>query len=271
MTNECLEEQEICVFCSKRFESGPILAGGVGLDGFIDIHTHILPAVDDGAKDISVSRQMVRRAWENGTRTLILTPHYRGAFRDNTPAWLRESFSILCELIEDDLPDMRLCLGCEIYYETDAPEKLTRGGILTLNNSDYVLVEYRTGVLRSNVIASVDEIVRCGFTPILAHVERYDCFRKEPELLLELRNMGALLQLNADSVLGIRGAATKRFCRKLLKKQTVQFIASDAHDVGERPPLLRDCWSFVRKENGDVYAAELFYENAQAVIENRIL
>jgi protein-tyrosine phosphatase len=83
--------------------------------------------------------------------------------------------------------------------------------------------------------------------------------------------MGALLQLNADSIMGQNGFGIKRFCHKLLKARQILFIASDAHDVKHRPPRLRECFLHVYKKYGKEYAAQLFYENAQAVIENRII
>ena len=160
-------------------------------------------------------------------------------------------------------------MGNELDYEADAPEALAAKRVLTLNNSRYVLLEFRTNSLRSQITAGVSETVRSGFVPIVAHVERYDVSRTDATLTDELLNMGALLQLNADSILGANGYGVKRFCHKLLKERAVQFVASDAHDCKHRPPLLRECFLQVQKKYGQEYAAELFYGNAQAVIENR--
>lgn len=241
------------------------------MNGFTDIHTHLLPGVDDGAQDISQSLRLIRMAWENGTRTILLTPHYRGKYKKNTPAMLKENYDWLCELIKTELPDMNLYLGNEISYETDAPEAMHTGRVLTLNGSQYVLLEFRTNSLRSQIINGVSETIRCGFVPIVAHVERYDISRTDKTLIGELLEMGALLQLNADSVMGTNGFGIKRFCHRLLKAGSVHFIASDAHDRKHRPPLLRECFLRVHKKYGREYAAALFYDNAQAVIENRII
>lgn len=241
------------------------------MNGFTDIHTHILPGVDDGAADTQKACELVRMAWQNGTRTMFLTPHYRGEYKENTPVWLQETFSLFCQLVASELPDMKLYLGNEIYFETDVPEKLLAGEVLSLNGSQYVLLEFRAGSLRSQIVTGVSEAIRYGFTPIIAHAERYDIFRKDITLTDEVLKMGALIQMNADSIMGVHGFSVKRFCRKLLKEQKVHFIASDAHDSKKRPPHLRDCFLKICKKYGQAYAVRLFYENAQAVIENRMV
>lgn len=238
------------------------------MNGFTDIHTHILPEVDDGAQDMSQALRLLRMAWNNGTRTVILTPHYRGKYK-KTPDELKPAFEWLCEMAKQELPDMQLYLGNEISFEIDAPEAMYQGKVLTMNGSQYALLEFRTNSLRSHIISGVAETIRCGFTPIVAHVERYEISRSNPDLMEELLEMGALLQLNADSIMGENGFCVKRFCHKLLKAGMVHFIASDAHDVKYRPPLLRECFLRVHKKYGQEYAAALFYDNAQAVIENR--
>lgn len=237
--------------------------------GFTDLHTHILPGADDGAKNMSGALELVRMAWENGTRALFLTPHYRGAYRKNTPESLRESFETFRQAVQEVFPDMRLYLGNEIHYESEAPEKLAQGRILTLNDSEYVLLEFSEVSLRSQIITGVDEMLRCGFTPIIAHAERYSAFRSDAALVDEVLNMGALIQLNADSVMGTYGFRVKRFCHRLLKAGKAHFIASDAHDAKSRPPVLRECYLKVYRKYGAEYAAELFSENAEAVAENR--
>lgn len=241
------------------------------MEGFVDIHTHLLPGVDDGAADMSAACELVRMAWQNGTDTILLTPHYRGKYRENTVAWLRENYDLLCRTVAQELPEMKLHLGMEVHYETETPDKLLAGRVLTLNDSQYVLLEFRSSALRSQITMGVSEVVRCGLTPIIAHAERYDIFLSDPTLADEVLYMGALLQLNADSVMGAHGFFVKRFCHKLLKAQKVHFIASDAHDQKIRPPMLRDCYCRVSKKYGQEYAWAVFRENARAVLENRTL
>lgn len=244
---------------------------GVQMNGFTDIHTHVLPGADDGAQDVAEALKLVRMAWGNGTRTMFFTPHYRGRFKNTPPMWHRENFDIFCQLVHSELPDMRLFLGNEIHYEADVSEKLFQGDIMTLNNSRYVLLEFSPASRHSQIVRGVSEILGCGFIPIIAHAERYDGFQSSPTIAREVTGMGALIQLNADSIMGKCGYQTKNLCHNLLKDECVHFIASDAHDITKRPPLLRDCFLTIRKKYAEEYAARVFYENAQAVIENRMV
>ena len=237
------------------------------MNGFADIHTHILPGVDDGAPDMQEACALVRMAWQNGTRILFLTPHYRGKYKENSLGWLREVFSMLSQLVAEEFPDMKLYLGHEIHYENDAPEKLLQGQMLTMNGSRFVLLEFPMNALRSQIIMGVSEIIRCGFTPIIAHAERYNVFRADDKLANEVLAMGARIQMNADSIMGKYGFSVKRFCHKLLKAHKVHFVATDAHDRTERPPLLRKCFLRVSKKYGQDYAARIFCENAQSLTE----
>lgn len=238
------------------------------MDGLIDIHTHILPQVDDGARHILEAKEMIRIAFEDGTRVLVLTPHYRGAYRKNHPSWLRESFILLQQVIADDFPEMKLYLGHEIYYEKDVPKKLEAGQILTWCNSDYVLLEFSTTCLRSQVLSGLYEIQCCGYIPIIAHVERYQVFRKDPSLIDEVLDAGALIQLNAESIMGAQGFEVKRYCHTLLRQKKAHFVASDSHRVDWRPPMLHQCWEKVSKKYGEAYASQLFFQNAQAIMES---
>lgn len=239
------------------------------MKGFTDIHTHILPGVDDGAQDMVEALNLVRMAYKDGTRTMILTPHYRGKYKRNTPMWLQEVFSVFKTMVALEMPQMQLYLGNEVYYEQEAPERLAEHQVLSMNDSHYCLLEFSTGSLRSQVITGVSETVRNGFTPIIAHAERYDIFRSDKGLTDEVLEMGALIQLNADSIMGKHGRKIASFCDHLLKQEKAHFIASDAHDAINRSPLLRECWWKIYKKYGTEYASQLFYDNALAVIEDR--
>lgn len=256
----------IVTCCEKIVNSEKIIRSLDWMDvmkGFIDIHTHILPGVDDGAGDQIQALNMVRQAYEDGTRTMILTPHYRGRFKAND---LQKRFDWFSELVSREMPEMKLYLGSEVCYEQAVPEALAAKQALSINGSPYCLLEFLPGSFVSQVLTGVWETVRYGYIPIIAHLERYEIFRKDPNLIDQVLDMGALLQLNADSVLGKRGWGVARFCKRLLKQRKVHFIASDAHDVKKRPPLLGDCWQRVCRLCGREYATALFYGNAKQII-----
>lgn len=236
--------------------------------GYADIHTHILPGADDGAQNMDEALELVRMAYEDGTRILFLTPHYRGRWRANTPDALRQSFERLRTETACRYPGMKLYLGNEIHWETVVPELLAEGRVLPLGDGDYCLLEFRSAALRAQVVGGVSECIRCGYTPIIAHAERYEIFRRDKSLTDEVLTMGALIQLNADSVLGKNGWGVRLFCHRLLKKQQVHFIASDAHNAQNRPPLLGQCRDMVCKKYGSEYACQLFARNPGAILDS---
>lgn len=240
----------------------------IQIDGFTDVHTHILPGVDDGSPNLSQSLDMIRMAYLNGTRRIILTPHYRGHFRTE-PDRLREIFSELCRNSERLFPDMKLYLGSEIYYEPDVPEKLEAGRVLTINDTKYALIEFQPVTPFSHITRAVSEVTYSGFIPVVAHIERYNAARAHYELADELLDMGAVIQMNADSIMGKHGFAIKRYCHRMLREEKVHILGSDAHNLESRPPLLRDCFLHIHKKYSADYAARLFCHNPRAIIENR--
>lgn len=235
------------------------------MKGFIDIHTHILPGVDDGAANMLEACALVRMARQSGTRALFLTPHYRSDRGDYSPGQLKEIFSQLKEQVAREMPDMQLYLGTEIRYDSEVPEKLLQGALLSMNGSDFVLLEFGTRAMKSQILMAVTETVRYGFTPIVAHAERCESFRTIPALADEVRSLGGYIQINADSIMGVNGFSVKRFAHKLLKSHKVDFVASDAHDSKNRPSVLNKCFARVCKKYGEEYATRVFCANARRI------
>lgn len=238
------------------------------MNGLIDIHTHILPNVDDGAQSVMEAVKLVRQAYNDGTRALFLTSHYRGKYRENPTVWLREMFDTLVAALKEEGVDMALYLGREVHYQSGVMETILPGSVMTMGDSRYVLLEFMPGSTAGQVCMAVEETVMHGFIPIIAHAERYDIFRKQKDLAREVCGAGALIQLNADSVMGKQGFFIKRYCASLLEAELVHFVASDAHDSQSRPPLLQNCYDAVRRKYGREYALKLFRDDPRAVIEN---
>lgn len=236
------------------------------MEGFVDIHTHILPGVDDGAGDLPQALDLLKQAQQQGTGAVILTPHYRGRYRDNVGNKLTGIFEQLRLAAGEVCPGLELFLGCEVGYELDVSEKVAGGSVLTLNGSHYVLLEFQEKNFRSRILEGVLEMLNFGYIPIIAHAERYEAFRKYPDLAVEVTELGALIQLNADSVTGQCGFGIKRYCHKLLKAHLVHFIATDAHNTKTRRPELKYCYQKVRKRYGRAYADALFIHNGRAVL-----
>ncbi len=233
----------------------------------MDIHTHILPGVDDGAKDMQEALSLVRQALENSTRAIVLTPHYRAPHKMEADL-IYKRFCLFRKAVHKEMPQMQVYLGCEIRYQDGIPQMLKEHKLLPMYHSRYILLEFTSTAFSSQILSAARECVGHGFIPIIAHIERCDAFRNDPQLLSQMQGLGVLLQMNADSVMGKMGLRIKKFCQKMLETKQVHFIASDAHDATHRPPLLKECYAHVSEKYGAEYAKKLFWENPQAVVKN---
>ena len=239
------------------------------MEGLTDLHNHSLPGVDDGASDWEMSLTMLAQAWEDGIGQIVLTPHVKPNGHSAPPAVIQGVFDRLVKKAEAQFPKLRLFLGAEILYSSDLMQGENRLSLPTLAGSSYVLVEFIPSASSRLIFNAVNELVRAGYLPILAHVERYLCLRREPDLLEQLADTGAFLQVNAGSILGRSGWKTKRFCAGLLRQGLVSFVASDAHDPKHRRPQLSGCEEHIRRKYGESYAARLFQNNPKKVIRNQ--
>lgn len=233
---------------------------------FIDIHNHTLFGVDDGAKDREEALEMLKDAREQGAGALILTPHYRHGMFGYPTEQIEENFQVLKE--EAEKLELSLHLGCEYHVNSEIIQNLRAGRCRTLAGSDYVLTEYSGQAQYAYMAEYTGRLLSCGYLPVIAHVERYQCLLKEPELCRELSEKGAMIQINADSVLGMDGRAAERFCKKLLKNQWVDVIASDAHGRQERRSHMAKCQKAVEKACGVAYAEEIFVKNPGRILYN---
>lgn len=231
--------------------------------GFVDIHTHILHGVDDGATDLEQAMSMLEMAWADGTHRIVLTPHYRRSFQ-KSPQELREAFDTLRHAASIQLPEMELYLGAEIATFHEVPQLLREGKLLTINETNHVLAEFPPGVSRTNLFHGIDRLLDGGYIPVMAHAER--CTIMTPQIAAELVRQGVLLQVNAGSVLGKHGLRTMWLCRKLLKEGLVFCIASDAHDTQHRVPQLQRCYKMIRNRYGERDARRLFIDNPECLL-----
>ncbi|MGN0390240.1 MAG: CpsB/CapC family capsule biosynthesis tyrosine phosphatase [Wujia sp.] len=241
------------------------------MEDFYDIHCHILYGVDDGSHSVNQSARMLDIAYGEGFRTIILTPHYNRRFHFDDTEELQNRFDTLCGKVEKHYPGMRLLRGNEIYYTEDTIEQLRLGQASTMAGGRYVLLEFAPYVEFSRVKFAVNELVQHGYIPIIAHVERYDCFLHRPEDVEVLAEMGAYIQINADSVIGKNGRQTKKVVRKLLDRQQVHFVATDCHGDTHRAPYMRKCADYIEKKYGHEYAEKIFHKNPQCIIDNEYI
>lgn len=240
------------------------------MGGFVDIHCHLIPGVDDGAKDMDMSIKMMKMAYREGVRKMILTPHfsikYRMPYKD-----VDEAFRQLVCKVKEEIPDLKLYLGEENYFSFDIPQLIAEGKAKTLNGTDYVLLEFSTERDFRYLEDGIRKVQEAGYIPILAHAERYGCLIGKIEYLKELIEMGTYIQMNADSIKEPWNRKQKVFIKKALTNRLVHFIATDAHDDKQRAPNIRACANYVADKYGLEYAKELFMVNGIQLLENKII
>lgn len=230
----------------------------------IDIHCHLLFGVDDGPEKIEDSIAMLKVAKEQGITNIVLTPHYRrGMFKFDGNLVLEHKNAL--EPYADEL-DIKLHLGTEIHVNGDILEYLEEGKVLSLAASEYVLTEYEYHTDYSYLFKMTQELIRHGYIPVIAHVERYECLVKQPNRLETLQEIGALVQMNAGAIIGEDGFGMKQFCKKALKHGWVDIVASDSHDVKKRACYMEDCYDYVSDKYGEKLAYRLMIKNPKKII-----
>ena len=227
----------------------------------IDIHTHILPSVDDGSKEVEKSLEMLKNSVEQGITKIILTPHYRRHF-NKTATYLKSAYESFCKTVKEAGIDVELYLGQEIYYNSDIKKDLSSGKLLTMNDTKYLLVEF-SSTEESEVADAVYELKNAGYIPIVAHVERYEYL--DIDDIFEIVNLGGYIQVNAESFAGDKKKSYKKIVKKLFKENLVDFVASDIHE--NRTNCMQKAKLFVEKKYGVEIANKVFIENANKIIE----
>ena len=209
----------------------------------VDIHTHILPGVDDGAGSVEETVEMLRMAHESGTRAIVATPHmFHPSFSNRSADEIRDRYEALLEDLtaiakkasEEFLQDMEILLGAENHWGPDFLQAFSRQMILPIHKSRYLLLEFHPLIPRSQLVRGTETLLSEGLSPLLAHVERYSAVQKDPDLLQKLLDQGCLTQLNARSLEGRAWAKNRRFALRLLGAGLISVIASDAHGAKER-------------------------------------
>lgn len=236
-----------------------------------DIHTHILPGVDDGSPDMETSMRMVEIAYNEGTRRLFLTPHYMSDHNDYEPGDLNAVFKEIEQETRRRYPDLELYLGNEVYYTRGTLEDLRDGKIQTMAGSRYVLVEFSPKDSFEKIYQATREITNAGYFMLIAHVERYHCMEKKRNHFERLVSMGASFQTNASALVKGEGHApstVSRWNRKAVMDDWISFIGSDAHDTGYRAPRVDEAASWIRRKNSSS-ADDLLWVNSQAIIDDK--
>ncbi len=233
----------------------------------VDIHNHILPKMDDGARDFGDTLLMARQAIENGITHIIATPHHRnGVYLNESEAIIQKVEEINRFLHRRDL-SLEIIPGMEVhlYGELASDLKKIRQEVLPLNCRKYVLVELPYTHIPHYTSAIFYEMQLLDYIPIIAHPERNAEIKKHPNLLHNLIQKGALSQVTAGSIAGLFGKKSQSFSLKLLKHNLAHFVASDAHNTVSRSFQLLSAYNTIDRELSLSYK-EYLIENATHVL-----
>ena len=230
--------------------------------GIVDIHCHVLPAIDDGAQSMSETMKMLAIAQEEGITHIVVTPHYKVGHHNASPQKVADLMAEVQQNIIADNLHISLYQGNEVFYYREIPETLDEKKFSGMNGNERILVEFFPVERFAYIRDALDNLLSDGLIPILAHVERYECLVKDIQKVYELRAMGVEIQANASSIVGEAGFRIKRFLHKLLKNECIDYIGTDAHRAKGRAPYIKACAERLYKKYGSEYADAVLFENA---------
>jgi len=218
----------------------------------IDLHCHILPGIDDGAKDMSVSIQMAEEAVEEGITHILATPHHMSHHWKNE----KEAVINLVHELQEELDNRKIALtifpGQEIRIFGEILEEIERGTIQFIDEQEhYLLIEFPTATVPTYTERLFFELQSKGITPIIVHPERNHVIYEDSEILKNLVEKGALAQLTAVSYTGGLGNKIQKFSEQLIEADLVHFIASDSHNVTNRPFYMKEAKKMIEKAYGE--------------------
>lgn len=235
----------------------------------IDVHCHLLPGIDDGAKNIEETRRLLEMECADGVKYVIVTPHYRKGMFEATEEERYRSFLQARE--EAAKFGIKLKLGCEYHRHGEMLDSLSHNLWTRMSGSRYILLEFSSMDAYAAIRNAVYDVVSRNLCPIVAHVERYPCLVEDIDKVAEIIDLGAYIQVNAGCILGEYGRKQKNFCNKLIKYDMIHFVGTDAHDSKDRIPNLGRCAAYLEKKKGSSYVKRVFWNNPAHVIKNEVL
>lgn len=242
------------------------------MTGITDIHSHILFNVDDGSPSLKTSIDILKKEYCQGVRNVICTPHYHAGECMPERQLIEDNFQVLKKETKEIIPEMNLFLGNEIMACNDMAQMLSKGELFTLAQTNYVLVEFYPTVVFSQMEKYISSLLNGGYTPVIAHCERYKCLRNalkgvNNKNISHLIEMGAYMQVNVTSVFGNE----HKFVSKLIDNDYLHLIASDAHSLGRRGVYWEECVNYLEKKYNEDYLNWILVENPLKVLKGEYI
>lgn len=196
-----------------------------------DMHSHILPGIDDGAKNINDSLLLANRFKDLGYKKLIATPHIMADYFRNTPDSIQKSLDILREGLLKNNIDLEVSAAAEYYLDETFESKIEKKEVLTFGDKKYLLFELSYINAPHNLFEVIEKIQNAGYQPVLAHPERYPYYYGAIENYQQIKERGCLLQLNIISLTGYYGKSCKQTAEELVDNMCIDFMGSDMHHL----------------------------------------
>jgi protein-tyrosine phosphatase len=233
--------------------------------GYVDIHSHVLYGLDDGAKTREQSLQMLQRAAESGTTEIVATPHANGQYAFQPKVIEARIAELSADLGAET--GLRIYPGCDFHLQFDNIEDaVAHPQKYTINHHCYLLVEFPDVGVFSGTDAILDRLLGGGMVPIVTHPERNRELQGRLDDLARWVEMGCYIQITAGSCIGTFGKSAKRCAHELMHRGLTHFVASDAHDLTFRTPSLREAYAVLADRWGEDLIRPLFVDNPRAVL-----
>jgi len=194
-----------------------------------DIHSHFIPGIDDGCKSVEESVGLLENMYSCGFRNIVCTPHVQDEYYRNSRDTILPAFEVLQNMVQRSIPEMQLFVAAEYLIDEGFSEHLKQG-LLTFGKKKYVLVEFSFFAPYPHYKNILQDILMKGYTPVLAHPERYGYWRVQDNVFEELRLAGIEMQVNIPSLCGYYGSDIKKRAISLIEKELITCAGSDVHN-----------------------------------------
>jgi protein-tyrosine phosphatase len=239
----------------------------------IDLHNHLLPGIDDGAKKVEETLEFLRIARRDGVKVVVATPHMKPGVYDNRRETILERVAMVREAAKgDDAEEVTLLPGAEVFFTADLAARARAKELMTVGDGGrYLLLELPYQQIPLQVDDTIFQLRLLGITPLMAHPERVAYYLEDIERVVASVRLGALTQVTASSLTGRFGERARDFAKALLRRNLIHVLASDAHDVRYRPPVLSEAVRAAAAEVGETAVRRMVEETPQAILEGKEL
>ncbi len=231
----------------------------------IDLHSHILPGLDDGARELEETLHMAHLAVQSGVTDMVVTPH---CMHGGAPE-MKSSLTMVRQALKETGIPLRLHAGMEIFGTPNTLRLLQEGELVTLNHSVYPLIEFDFVASGERETRILEKLLQAGYVPLVAHPERYEYIQADPGLINRWTQMGCLLQINKGSLLGRFGMQIQELAMAMVDRGFATVVASDAHSAQVRTPWMYDVWELLGRHFSPIASQMLLRDNPWRILNNK--